>query len=185
MEVEKAGGRMFNLRTLLDIINGLIVAVRTRNRLGTILARGKQIIVVNNGTCIYGKGTFFYPNVKVSVIGVHEKAELIIGRGTSIGDRTEIHVGKSVKIGGNCSIAWDVCILDRDYHALNSTDEVRKPVIIGDNVWIGCKVIIVKGVSIGDGAVIAAGSVVVRDVPANALVAGNPAKIVKENVTWQ
>lgn len=56
------------------------------------------------------------------------------------------------------------------------------PVSIGDNVWIGANVIILKGVTIGSGSVIAAGSVVTKDIPANCVAAGNPAKVVKENL---
>ena len=59
------------------------------------------------------------------------------------------------------------------------------PITIGENVWIGCRALILKGVTIGDGAVVAAGAVVTKDVPANCVVAGNPAKIIKENVVWQ
>lgn len=58
-----------------------------------------------------------------------------------------------------------------------------KPVSIGDNVWIGANVMILKGVSIGSGAIVAAGSVVTKDIPENCVAAGNPAKVVKENLT--
>ena len=75
--------------------------------------------------------------------------------------------------------------MDRDYHKLESETEVYKPVTIGNHVWIGCRCLILKGVTIGDGAVVAAGSVVTRDVPGGALVGGNPAKIIKEKVTWK
>ena len=56
--------------------------------------------------------------------------------------------------------------------------------VVGNDVWIGARVLILKGITIGDGAVVAAGSVVTRDVPAKALVAGNPARIIKEDVYW-
>jgi acetyltransferase-like isoleucine patch superfamily enzyme len=59
------------------------------------------------------------------------------------------------------------------------------PVAIGDNVWIGAKAIILKGVTIGDGAVVAAGSVVTKDVAPGVLVAGNPARTLKSNVQWR
>ena len=55
-----------------------------------------------------------------------------------------------------------------------------KPITIGDDVWIGCNSIILKGVKIGNGSIVAAGSVVTKSVPPFSLVAGNPAKIVKE-----
>jgi acetyltransferase-like isoleucine patch superfamily enzyme len=58
------------------------------------------------------------------------------------------------------------------------------PVHIGSHVWIGARALILKGVRIGDGAVVAAGSVVTRDVPSRALVAGNPAQVIREDVSW-
>lgn len=58
-----------------------------------------------------------------------------------------------------------------------------EPVYIGDNVWVGANVMILKGVSIGSNSVIAAGSVVTKDIPANCIAAGNPAKVVKENLS--
>lgn len=60
----------------------------------------------------------------------------------------------------------------------------RNPVIINDNVWIGMNAIILPGVTIGKGAVIAAGSVVTKDVPPYSLVGGNPAKIIRQQVRW-
>jgi len=61
---------------------------------------------------------------------------------------------------------------------------VATPIIIGDHVWIGMNVTVLKGVTIGDGAVVAAGSMVTKDVPPHSLVAGVPAKVVKTDVEW-
>lgn len=174
------------IRTAMDLINGGRVALKTKNRLGNVLARGKQRIVINNGKVVIYRNVFLYPNVKVSVNGSENKmATLEIGEGTNIGDRTEIHVGDKVIIGENCAISWDVCILDRDYHEFNGHGEIKKEIVIGDKVWIGCRSTILKGVTIGKGAVIAAGSIVTKDVPANCCVGGNPAKVIKENITWK
>ena len=74
--------------------------------------------------------------------------------------------------------------MDRDYHKINADSENTSPVNIGNHCWIGCNSIVLKGVSIGDGAVVAAGSVVTKDVPPGALIGGNPAKIIRENVYW-
>lgn len=74
--------------------------------------------------------------------------------------------------------------MDRDYHKLNNDTEKTSPIHIGNHCWIGCNCIVLKGVTIGDGAVVAAGSVVTKNIPPNTLVAGNPAKIIKENVSW-
>lgn len=69
--------------------------------------------------------------------------------------------------------------MDWDFHSLDHGEEIRRPVHIGKNAWIACQVTILKGVTIGADAVVAAGAVVTRDVPPGAVVAGNPAKIVK------
>jgi acetyltransferase-like isoleucine patch superfamily enzyme len=131
-----------------------------------------------------GRKVQLHRGVKLSAWGSNERTEIIIGDNTSIGDRTEIHAAKSVKIGAGCNIAWDVCIMDRDYHKFNSCNEIVKPIIIEDNVWIGCNSILLKGIIVGQGSVIAAGSVVTKNVPAKCLVGGNPAKILKEDIYW-
>lgn len=174
------------IRTAMDFINGVRISLKTKNKVGNILARGKQIIIINYGQVVFKKGVFLYPGVKISINGTNSKNALLkIGQGTNIGDRTEIHVGNEVNIGENCAISWDVCILDRDYHSYNSDKEEKKSIIIGNHVWIGCKTIILKGVNIGNGVVIAAGSVVTKDIPPNCSVGGNPAKIIKENIKWK
>ena len=88
-----------------------------------------------------------------------------------------------VTIGDNCLMAPRVCI----YTATHPLDvdlrisglEYGKPVTIGNNVWLGGSSVIAPGVTIGDNSVVAAGAVVVKDVPANVVVGGNPAKIIK------
>ncbi len=111
-------------------------------------------------------------------------AVIEIGDRTFINRRSEIVCKQLVKIGRDCAISWDVCITDTDIHALEGA-ETTKPTVIGDRVWIGNKAVVLKGVTIGDGAVVAAGSVVSKDVPANTLVAGVPAKPIRNNVRWR
>lgn len=172
-------------KTIWNFFNGIIISIKTRNKIGTVMASGRHRITTTNGNVLFNKRVFLYPNVRLSVDGKNEKAILEIGEYTQIGDRTEIHVGKKVLIGRNCAISWDVCIMDRDYHNFNSNNEKIEEVIIGDKVWIGCKATILKGVTIGDGAVIAAGSVVTKDVLPRTCVAGNPAKLIKKDIAWE
>jgi acetyltransferase-like isoleucine patch superfamily enzyme len=139
-----------------------------------------------HGRVELGDRVLLWPGVKLSVGGANGvPARLTIGSGTDVGDRTQIHCGAEVTIGAGTLISWDVVIMDRDYHALDADAEVCRPVRIGERVWIGCRATVLKGVTIGDGAVVAAGSVVTRDVPAGALVAGNPARVVRPAVTWR
>ncbi|MET2981903.1 acyltransferase [Gordonia polyisoprenivorans] len=111
-------------------------------------------------------------------------AKLIIGKNTFLNRRTEICCRDQVVIGDNCAISWDVVITDTDYHNIEGAAPSTSPVSIGHKVWVGARAMILKGVEIGDGAVIAAGSVVTRSIPAGALVAGAPAKIVRQQVSW-
>jgi acetyltransferase-like isoleucine patch superfamily enzyme len=91
----------------------------------------------------------------------------------------------SITIGHNVAIAEQVVIRDTDNHIIaNATHERDAPVVIGDHVWIGMRATILKGVTIGEGAIVAAGSVVTKDVPAFSIVAGVPAKVIRENVVW-
>ena len=139
----------------------------------------------NNGEISVGNKVLLHRYCKLSAYGISDKAGITIGNNTYIGDRTEIHAGKCVTIGNNCNISWNCTIIDRDYHKLNSDTEIMKPVTIGDNVWICQGATILKGVTLGDGCVVGAGAVVTKDVPPRCIVAGNPAKIIKEDVTWR
>ena len=112
-----------------------------------------------------------------------DNAVLEIGDHTFLNRRSEVMCKQHVKIGSHCAISWDVTITDTDYHTLEGA-ETTKPVVIGDRVWIGCRATILKGVTIGHGAVVAAGAVVSKDVPAGTLVAGVPAKPIREGVRW-
>lgn len=153
---------------------------------GKLLRAGRGVRVLKkNSEITIGDRVFLHEKVKLSAWGTDKRAKLHIGSNSYIGDRTEIHAGENVTIGSGCVIAWDCNIMDRDYHKLDSENEVYKPVTIGNHVWIGCRCLVLKGVTIGDGAVIAAGSVVTHDVPSGALFGGNPAKIIKEKVTWK
>ena len=149
---------------------------------GKLLRMEKGVrIMKNNGKITVGNRVLLHRYVKLSAYG----GKIEIGNNTYIGDRTEIHSGESVKIGNNVNVAWDCNVLDRDYHAFESDVEVIKPVVISDNVWIGARSMVLKGVTIGKGSVVAAGSIVTHDVPPGCLVAGNPARVIKENVTWK
>ena len=149
-----------------------------------------------NGTLQIGKGFKCNSKTKSNSIGLIQPtilniattgSQLIIGNnvgisGSTICASTSVTIGDNVMIGSGCIITdtdahpidWRDRMEDRDAHTL------KAPVVIGNNVFIGTRSIILKGVTIGDRAVIGAGSVVSSDVPADCIVAGNPSKVVKQ-----
>jgi acetyltransferase-like isoleucine patch superfamily enzyme len=122
-----------------------------------------------------------------------------IGEWCYVGENSRIWSAASVLIGSRVLVSHNVNIHDTNSHSLNSqerhrhfvaiatsghpkfvTDLLSAPIVIEDDVWIGCNAIILKGVHIGRSSVVAAGSVVTKDVPEKVLVAGNPARIIRE-----
>lgn len=122
--------------------------------------------------------------------GEKHTPSIIIGEGCSFGECNHISAINRIEIGNHVLTGRWVTIVDNN-HGDTSMDSLRVepvmrkvlskgPVIIGDNVWIGDKATILPGVTIGEGAVVAANSVVTKDVPAYSIVAGNPARVVKQ-----
>ena len=123
--------------------------------------------------------------------------KIIIGKYSYIGKDTQIDSCVKVEIGNYCMISNNVLIQDHNSHPVNKLDRRKqliklqdrptnvyeaetKKIIIGDDVWIGTDSTILKGVTIGNGSIIAARAVVTKNVPPNSIAAGNPAIIVKK-----
>jgi len=155
------------------------------DRRALISSHGPTTIIRKNGRIEIGDRTRLWPHVKlVAVGGSGSTAGLIIGHHSSIGDNSQIHSSRSVRIGNYVLIAWNVNLLGHYYHAPGGEPDQPGDITIEDHVWIGCGVIILKGVTIGRGAIVAAGSVVTSDVPPYKLVAGNPARVIKDTKSW-
>ena len=148
-----------------------------------------------NGTLQIGSDFKCNNKVKSNSIGLIQpcvfnintpESRIIIGDNVGISGST-ICAAQSVTIGDNVLIGSGCLITDNDAHPLDWQDRranknentLHAPVVIGNDVFIGARSIILKGVTIGDRSVIGSGSVVVKDVPADTIVAGNPARIIK------
>lgn len=112
-------------------------------------------------------------------------SRITIGARTATSNNITIIAMKSVEIGAQCLIGDCVAIYDCDFHEIDPSRRrgsagPSEAVVIGNNVWLGSRVMVLKGVSIGDNTVIAAGSVVTRSIPANVVAAGVPARVVKQ-----
>jgi acetyltransferase-like isoleucine patch superfamily enzyme len=140
----------------------------------TFLYIGERgVVKVNGHAYFYGDNT----------IRVETGATLKIGDGTHINIQSSLNVKQAVAIGENCMISQGVHIRDNDGHKLNGVEGIA-PVYIDNHVWIGYGAMILKGVHINTGAIVAAEAVVTSNVPAHAVVGGNPAKVLRSNIEW-
>ena len=139
-------------------------------------------------------------SLKVGAFTVCAGANIVLTPGSTLSlgsgcmnNDCEIVCHDTITIGKDVTISKRAAIRDSDNHAIkdltdggNTVNPVKTaPIHIGNHVWIGMNVTILKGVTIGDGAIIAAGSVVNKDIPANCMAAGVPAKVIKTDVTWE
>ncbi|MEX1160824.1 MAG: acyltransferase [Balneolaceae bacterium] len=121
----------------------------------------------------YSTTEFFYSDISFNI---NSAGAVKIGKGTYINKNTLIIAEKEVVIGRECKISWDVIIMD----TVIGGKARYQPVVINDNVSIGSNCVILKEVTIGEGAIIAAGSVVTKDVPAFTIYGGTPARYIAD-----
>lgn len=153
--------------------------------------RGNACLIKNKGRIELGNHVFLhsYPDGALfrTALLTHCDSSLIKIGDNCVLNGTTIHSRKAVIIGNDCMFGPGVVIIDNDSHNLSTNPMVRKfgkiaeeSVIIGDNVWVGMHSIILKGVHIGDNSIIAAGSVVSKNIPSNQIFGGNPAMCIKK-----
>jgi acetyltransferase-like isoleucine patch superfamily enzyme len=134
----------------------------------------KSEISVNGNFVIY---TGFH-------LSIGSNAVMVFGSGY-INSNVTIDCFEHIHLGCDIVISKGVVIRDSDNHQIGDNSKTHAPIIIEDRVWIGLNATVLKGVRIGHGSVIAAGAVVTKDVPANTLVGGVPARVIKSNITWK
>jgi acetyltransferase-like isoleucine patch superfamily enzyme len=146
-----------------------------------------SFLMVDDSTVKINKNCRFNSTTTSNRIGINHKcmistlqkgAYLEIGSdsgfsGVSIGCFKKIIIGNNVRVGAN------VLITDSDWHLEDSRVSDPKPIYIGNNVWLGYGVVVMKGVTIGDNTIIGINSVVTKDIPSNVIAVGNPCKVIK------
>ncbi|WP_304523561.1 acyltransferase [Aeromicrobium duanguangcaii] len=173
------------LRHPKRLVRRLMGRVRARRR-------GLRGAYVQRGVKLTGPGEYdLAPESTIcqdAQVWVGPGAVLSLAPTSKIGIRNVVNVESGLSVGEGTGISWDVQISDTDFHDITHGDGVSRarsaPIVIGEHVLIGARSMILKGVKIGDGAVVGAGSVVTSDVPAGAIVAGNPAQIVGHAESW-
>lgn len=163
-----------------------------RNITGTPIAL-QPILFVGPGEVVLGEDVQFgWRNSPFFYSGYCHVEVINAGARIEVGDRTEFNnnlmlksEGGGIKIGKDCLFGAEVQVFDSNFHdtdpALRGAGTQKKaPVTIGDNVFVGMGVKILKGVTIGDDSVIGAGAVVSKSIPAGVIAAGNPARVIRE-----
>ncbi len=147
---------------------------------GKMVMCRKKPSLLTTGNISIGDGSKIWSQFTTTRLAAFKGAEIQIGKNTFI-NGSRIAAKNKIIIGDNIHIAPEVIIMDSDFHDTQKHDEEGQssPIVIENNVWIATRAMILKGVHIGEGAVIAAGSIVTKNVEPYTLVAGTPAKIIK------
>lgn len=199
---------IISINRSVQLIRGLFLKPFLKRSTGLIFV-GSHVKVRHAGQLSAGKNLILEDNVSINALstnGIHlgdhisiardsilfctgiisqKGTGIIIGNNTGISARAYLAGQGGITIGSNVIMGPNVQIFSENHNfpdlALNIKEQgvTRNAVIIENNCWIGASAIILAGVSIGDGCVVAAGSVVTRSIPANSIVAGVPAKVIK------
>lgn len=142
---------------------------------------GRMRVHVDHGEVVIGDAVRIASDNARTVLAVFPGGRIEIGDRTFLNYGVDISATRLVRIGSDCLLGAHVSILDNDFHDLSERSRVPsgRPVVIGDGVWLGNRVMVLPGVTIGDGAVVGAGSVVVGDISPRSVAVGNPARVVK------
>ena len=152
------------------------------------LLRDSNIFIKGNNNILYIGEDCAVNNL--SIILDNEGSEIRIGNKTSIAKAQIVSLEPyKIEIGEDCMLSYDIEIRNTDSHKIydkNTNQRIKegKSINIGNHVWLGMRAVILKGVNIGNNSIVAGGSIVTKDVKANTIVSGNPARQIKENIYW-
>jgi acetyltransferase-like isoleucine patch superfamily enzyme len=158
------------------ILRGLTLRHHFNKRHAVLWAGGRPRPRIQNHGLIETEVCTLWSGVRLEV---GEGATLSIGNGTYLNRDTTVVCHNNVWIGDDCKISYQVIIMDTDEHLVPGAKTFTAPVVLENNVWLGARCIVLKGVRIGEGAVVGAGSIVTRDIPPRAIAAGQPARVIR------
>ena len=155
--------------------------LRACSRLGPRARLFGRCRVTNHGTIEIGERLLMYGDPVRCDLDAHEGGRLEIGSGVFLNYGCSISAHTAVRIGDRCLIGQYAIIMDCDHHDPDGSEGhgSPRPIVIEDHVWMGARVTVLKGVTIGARSVIGAGSVVTHDIPPGVLAAGLPARVIK------
>lgn len=193
-------------RSIKKIVNNIQIYVIRRRILSRITFTGKHLGLRSNARVNLKYGStkadvVVEDNCEIfGILNSFHHGKIVMREWSKLGPNSSIDCVNYIEIGKDTAISYNVKIIDNNNHPVNPEDRrymrhtphkseerapqysANAPIIIGENVLVGANSRICKGVTIGDNAIIAAHAVVTKNVPANAIAAGNPARIVKENI---
>lgn len=170
----------------------LVTVCRALDRIGTVATRARRFV---RGTANAGRFAKVGANFTYDPDGVYSFESISVGNNVDLGYRPILIATRStITIGDNVMFGPEVTVRGGNHRIdlpgvpmIDVGDDMKRPeddlgVVIGNDVWIGTRAVILHGVSVGDGSVIGAGSVVTKDVPPNTVVGGNPARVIRERL---
>jgi maltose O-acetyltransferase len=157
---------------------------RHRSRIGTYtrLVGRAHVVVCRDAEVVIGAHVLVISTFARSVFVAFPGGRIEVGDRTFLNYGLDVAATKLLRIGSDCLIGTHVTMMDNHFHGISARHEMpsAQPIVIEDGVWIGNRAVVLPGVTIGAGAIVGAGSVVTRDVPAGVVVAGNPARTIRQ-----
>lgn len=177
------------MRNPRSLLSDAIAHLRARWQLRGARALGERARVWGSmsvtalGELVIGSRARIVSTIVPVELFVGEQARMEIGSNVYINYGCSIAALKHIRIGDHCSIGTYAIIMDNNFHRVEPDRRDERPesapVILEENVWLGARVIVLPGVTIGRDSVVAAGSIVTRDIPPRSLAAGNPARVIR------
>jgi acetyltransferase-like isoleucine patch superfamily enzyme len=170
-------------RLATALINAQL-SIRGKARVPLSVRLAGRVRLRGDGDVEFGQGVTLTGDIVPLEFVSYKGARISIGDHTFINYGSSISAYKQVEIGRHCLLGHHTLIVDRNEHGVDQREVAPPPaqVIIEDHVWSGSRVVVLPGVFIGHHSVIGAGSVVTKDIPANCLAVGNPARVVRKFV---